>query len=146
MGYEELVFTGYEGRRDRDVTRLYSKFTTEAVTSKASTASELFLLLLTCLLLNVVINFCINTLMWIGVNLCVRVYVTDVTSIPQRVLWERGYKVYYNTYSGNESPTYCSGRHGHLYRATATVKEGYEGGTDDTRASEDCTIKLPGYG
>ncbi len=30
--------------------------------------------------------------------------VTDVTPLPQRILWERGYKVYSNTYSGNESP------------------------------------------
>ncbi len=65
----------------------------------------------------------INTLTGI---LCVRlsVYrlsVTDVTSLPQRVPWERGYKVYHNAYAGNESPTYCSGRHCHLYRAMATV-------------------------
>ncbi len=40
----------------------------------------------------------------IGVNLCVCLCVTDVTSLPQRVLWERGYKVYYNAYAGNESP------------------------------------------
>ncbi len=32
----------------------------------------------------------INTLTWI---VCVRLCVTDVTSLPQRVLWERGYKV-----------------------------------------------------
>ncbi len=31
--------------------------------------------------------------------------VTDVTSLPQRVLWERGYNVYRNAYAGNESPS-----------------------------------------
>ncbi len=36
----------------------------------------------------------INTISWIGVNLCVSV--TDVTSLPQRVLWERGYNIYRN--------------------------------------------------
>ncbi len=66
-----------------------------------------------------------------------------MTSLPQRILWERGYKVYYKAYAGNKSPNCCSGRHGHLYRAIATVKEGYEGGTDDTRASKDCTIDKP---
>ncbi len=54
-----------------------------------------------------------------SVCLFVRVSVTDVTSLPQRTLWERDYKVYYNAYSGNESPNCCSGRHGHLYRAIA---------------------------
>ncbi len=58
------------------------------------------------------------------VHLCVCLYVTDVTSLPQRVLWERDYKVYHNVYSGIESPTCCSGRHGHLYRAIATVTGG----------------------
>ncbi len=42
------------------------------------------------------LQFSINTISWIGVNLCVRVCVclsvTDVTSLPQRVLWERDYK------------------------------------------------------
>ncbi len=63
-------------------------------------------------------------------------------SLPQRILWERGYKVYYNAYAGNESPNCCSGRHGHLYRAiaTVTVQQGYDRRTDDTRASKDCTI------
>ncbi len=42
-------------------------------------------------------------------------------SLLQRVLWERGYKVYYNTYAGNESPNCCSGQ---LNRAIATVTRG----------------------
>ncbi len=46
----------------------------------------------------------------------------------------------YTTYVGNESPNCCGGRHGHLYRAIATVTGGYEGGTNDYRASKDCTI------
>ncbi len=33
------------------------------------------------------------------------VSVTDVTSLLQRVLWERGYNVYHNAYAGNESPS-----------------------------------------
>ncbi len=68
-------------------------------------------------------DYCINTLSWIGVNLCVCVCVPfmDVTSLPQRVLWERGYNVYYNAYAGNKSPKCCSRRHGQLYRAIATV-------------------------
>ncbi len=37
---------------------------------------------------------------YVGVCPCV----TDVTSLPQRVLWERGYNVYRNAYAGNESP------------------------------------------
>ncbi len=50
-----------------------------------------------------------NILTRIGVNLSVRLSVvrlsvTDVTSLPQRVLWERGYNVYRNAYAGNESP------------------------------------------
>ncbi len=69
-----------------------------------------------------------------------------MTSLPQRVLWERGYKVYYNAYAGNESPNCCRGRHGQLYHAIATVlQEGYEGGTVDTRASKDCTIDEPDF-
>ncbi len=36
----------------------------------------------------------INTISWIGVKMSVCVSVTDVTSLPQRVLWERGYNVY----------------------------------------------------
>ncbi len=36
--------------------------------------------------------FDINTVSWIGVNLSVCLSVTDVTSLPQRVLWERDYK------------------------------------------------------
>ncbi len=47
----------------------------------------------------------INTISWIGVKLCVCVSVTDVPSLPQRVLWERGYNVYRNAYAGNESPS-----------------------------------------
>ncbi len=55
---------------------------------------------------------------------CDRPSVTDVTSLPQRILWEWGYKVYYNAYSGNESPNCCSAwptwsslsRHSHSYR------------------------------
>ncbi len=38
-------------------------------------------------------------------SVCVCVSVTDVTSLPQRVLWERGYNVYRNAYAGNESPS-----------------------------------------
>ncbi len=37
---------------------------------------------------------------------------TDVTSLPQRALWERGYNVYRNAYAGNESVDI-----GQLYRA-----------------------------
>ncbi len=54
----------------------------------------------------------------------VRLSVTDVTSLLQRVLSERGYKVYCNPYAGNESPNCCSGQHGHLYRLIATVTGG----------------------
>ncbi len=35
--------------------------------------------------------------------MCVCPCVTDVTSLPQHALWERGHKVYSNAYSGNES-------------------------------------------
>ncbi len=50
--------------------------------------------------------------------------VTDVTSLPQCVLWERGYNAYRNAYAGNESPNCwstdvtCSAlsRHSHSYR------------------------------
>ncbi len=71
--------------------------------------------------------------------------VTDVTSLPQRVLWERGKNVYRNVYAGKESPNYWSAS----ARATMVsfniapqpqLQGGYEGATDDTRASEDCTI------
>ncbi len=40
----------------------------------------------------------------VSVCVCVCESVTDVTSLPQRVLWERGYNVYRNAYAGNESP------------------------------------------
>ncbi len=40
--------------------------------------------------------YTINILTRIGVNLSVCPSVTDVTSLPQRVLWERGYNVYRN--------------------------------------------------
>ncbi len=40
-----------------------------------------------------------------SVCVCVCLSVTDVTSLPQRVLWERGYNVYRNAYAGNESPS-----------------------------------------
>ncbi len=59
-----------------------------------------------------------------GVCESVCLSVTDVTSLPQRILWERCYKVNYNAYAGNESPNCWSGRHGHLYRAIATVTGG----------------------
>ncbi len=49
-----------------------------------------------------------------------RLCVTDAPSFPQRVLWD--YKVYYNAYSGNESPNCFSGRHGHLYRTIASYR------------------------
>ncbi len=63
----------------------------------------------------------INTLTWtMSVCLCVCLSVTNVTSLPQCIVWERGYKVYYNAYAGNESPNCCSGRHGHLYYAIAS--------------------------
>ncbi len=70
-----------------------------------------------------------------------------MTSLPQRVLWERGYKVYSNAYAGNESPkTVGAVDAGQLYRAIATVTGGlYEGATVDTRASEDCTIDEPDF-
>ncbi len=44
---------------------------------------------------------------------CVCLSVTDVTSLPQRGLWERGYNVYRNAYAGNESPNCwsASGQH-----------------------------------
>ncbi len=58
--------------------------------------------------------------------------VTDVTSLPQRVLWERGYNVYRNAYAGNESPT-CScwsrhgsalvSRHSHSYRRATKARQ-----------------------
>ncbi len=56
------------------------------------------------------------------VCLSVRLSVTDVTSLPQRVLWERGYNVYRNAYAGNESPKTVDA--GQLYRAIATVTGG----------------------
>ncbi len=46
--------------------------------------------------------------------------------------------LHYNAHSGNESPT-------PHYRTTDTVAGGYEGGTDDTRASKDCTIDKPDF-
>ncbi len=49
-------------------------------------------------------NTIVNKLPRIGVNLSVCLSVTDVTSLPQRVLWERSYQVYSNAYAGNESP------------------------------------------
>ncbi len=42
----------------------------------------------------------INTLTW---TVCVRPCVTDMTSLPERAVWEQGYKVYYNASAGNES-------------------------------------------
>ncbi len=45
----------------------------------------------------------INIITRKGVCVCV----TDVTSLPQRVLWERGYNVYHHAYAGNESPNCC---------------------------------------
>ncbi len=42
--------------------------------------------------------------------------VTDVMSLPQRVIWERGYNVYRNAYAGNESPNWAPTRHGKIYR------------------------------
>ncbi len=38
--------------------------------------------------------------------MCVCLSVTDVTSLPQRVLWEQGCNVYHNAYAGNEAATY----------------------------------------
>ncbi len=41
---------------------------------------------------------------------------------------------------------FCSGRHGHPHRATATViARLYEDGTEDTRATKDCTIDEPDF-
>ncbi len=65
------------------------------------------------------------------VCLSVCVSVTDVTSLPQRVLWERDYKVYYNAYAGNESPNSGSGRptwsslsrHSHRYRRATKARQ-----------------------
>ncbi len=73
-----------------------------------------------------------------------RLSVTDVTSLPQRVLWERGCNVYRNAYAGNESPNCCMPWS--TWSAIATVlQEGYEGATGDTRASEVCTIDEPDF-
>ncbi len=73
-----------------------------------------------------------------------RLCVTDVTSLPQRVLRERGYNVYRNAYAGNESPNCWYGRHwSALISRHSQLQEGYEGTTDDTRANEDCTIDEP---
>ncbi len=63
-------------------------------------------------------------------------------SLPQRVLWERGYNVYRNAYAGNESPN-CWSRA--LISRHSQLQEGYEGATDDTRASEDCPIDEPDF-
>ncbi len=84
----------------------------------------------------------INTLTWI---LCVRLSVTDVTSLPQRVLWEQGYNVYRNAYAGNESPSWAPTWHGGFIAPYPQLQEGYEGGTVDTRASKDCTIDKPDF-
>ncbi len=63
-------------------------------------------------------------------SVCLRV--TDVTSLPQHVLWERGYNVYRNAYAGNESPRYgygrhCSStlisRHSHSYRRATKARQ-----------------------
>ncbi len=52
------------------------------------------------------------------------------TSLPQRVLWERGYNVYRNAYAGNESPNCWSrhwsaliSRHSHSYRRATKVRQ-----------------------
>ncbi len=63
-----------------------------------------------------------------------------------------------NTYSENEATTFTitrtlgtgllrlTGRCGHLYSAIATViREGYEHGTYNTRASNTCTIVEPDF-
>ncbi len=64
--------------------------------------------------------------------MCVRLSVTDVTSLPQRVLWERGYNVYCNAYAGNESPNCRScrhwsalivSRHSHSYRRATKARQ-----------------------
>ncbi len=75
----------------------------------------------------------------------VRLSVTNVTSLPQRVLWERGYKVYYNAYAGNESPNCWSADTVSFIAPQPQLQEGYEGGTVDTRASKDCTIDEPDF-
>ncbi len=59
--------------------------------------------------------------------------VTDVTSLPQRVIWERGYNVYHNAYTGNESPNCWSARgrhwsalisrHSHSYRRATKARQ-----------------------
>ncbi len=72
--------------------------------------------------------------------------VTDVTSLPQRILWERGCKVYYNAYAGNESPNCCNGRHVRLYRAIATGTGGlWRRDRRHYRPSEECTIDEPDF-
>ncbi len=72
--------------------------------------------------------------------------VTDVTSLPQRVLWERGYNVYRNAYAGNESPScWYMVRLSFKITPYPQLQEGYEGATDDTRPSEDCTIDGPDF-
>ncbi len=68
-----------------------------------------------------------------------------MTSLPQRVLWERGYKVYCNAYAGNESPKWCVADMVIFIAPYPQIQEGYEGGTDDTRANKDCTIDEPDF-
>ncbi len=65
----------------------------------------------TCIHIRLHVNtmsYIINTLTW---TVCVCLSITDVTSLLQRILWERCYKVYYNAFAGNEAPNCCSGRH-----------------------------------
>ncbi len=80
-----------------------------------------------------------------SVRLSVCLCVTDVMSLPQRVLWERGCKVYYNAYAGNESPNCWSADMVSFIAPQPQLQEGYEGGTVDTRASKDCTIDEPDF-
>ncbi len=54
------------------------------------------------------------------VGVCIRMWVTDVTSLPQRVLWERGYNVYRNAYAGNESPNCWYGAKGKFITTQAS--------------------------
>ncbi len=77
------------------------------------------------------------------VSVCLSV--TDVTSLPQRVLWERGYNVYRNAYAGNEPPNCWTWSALSHHSHSCQLQEGYEGGTVDTRASKDCTIDEPDF-
>ncbi len=55
--------------------------------------------------------------------------------------------MYRNAYAGNESPScwYKVVRPSFKIASYPQLQEGYEGATDDTRPSEDCTIDEPDF-